>query len=750
MIRGVWNQVSSTIGMASPLSERGDTALNTNAPLDASQKDGYEVTCYTTKTYVDNESDGLPSSPFVANIADPAGVENVSPSKMSRSKTRSPIERDPLSPLKPLKSRTSPTSKDESPRKLSDQMRSARKLSSPEKRFPVRPSMSPEKQPVAVERKLSIEVALAENDGLTKAIEILEDGDSENEERLTDGNLTFLGPGGPSPSCDEATNMDDSTFSTFSAIPDMTTFAKVGRSPTKYSDAGPTPRRNQVYTPATARRPMNNHSPSPTPRGHRFEQDRDDGNTTNLLDFTEQFNNFSSYSRQSPSKHSRQSPLKNTTIPDMPWGSTPALNRSNMSNLLDFDIPPAPTPRSMPSITPRELESLKSGFLSEISSLKASLSGKEAEVNSLKTAVGDAENRVGESLEQVREERSLKEQLAAEKEEWERRGREMEAVLRNVKDEILHGERDRDDLEGRLEESERRREAAEVMAQEAESKLAAVKTGKAPPTSEHSDTKPGECVCGGRAVEIAVEKVSRELHTLYKDKHETKVAALKKSYERRWEKKIKELESQIGDLAKENDELRQGRDATMTKVEPKDPHEVTEDLKKQAAKDAKSKELEAELEGLNQVVKSVKQDNSHLRRLLDEERVEKGKLVAAVDEMIPVVAAFDDMLAEMNAAPSNQQPSIPSQPLTQPGVVENLRGSISRASGLRAPTSVSTLASGESRIGRGGFGAPAGHNQERASRSGSAHGSRPGSGLGYRSGIMSSIERMGSHKGRGE
>jgi chromosome segregation ATPase len=149
-----------------------------------------------------------------------------------------------------------------------------------------------------------------------------------------------------------------------------------------------------------------------------------------------------------------------------------------MSNLLDFDIPPAPTPRSMPSITPRELESLKSNFLSEISSLKASLSGKEAEIQSLKTAVGDAEKRVGESLEQVREERNLKDQLAAQKEEWEKRGREMEAVLRNVKEEIVHGEREREDLEGRLDEGERRREAAEMMAQEAESKMAAMKAGK--------------------------------------------------------------------------------------------------------------------------------------------------------------------------------------------------------------------------------------------------------------------------------
>jgi predicted RNase H-like nuclease (RuvC/YqgF family) len=207
------------------------------------------------------------------------------------------------------------------------------------------------------------------------------------------------------------------------------------------------------------------------------------------------------------------------------------------------------------------------------------------------------------------------------------------------------------------------------------------------------------------------------------------------------------LESQVEDLAKENEELKLGRDTTMTKVEPKNPLEVTEDLEKQAARDARTKQLEAELEGLTQEVKSVKHDNSELRKLLDEERVEKGKLVQAVDEMIPLVAAFDEMLANMDAEPAKQAIStISPQKQSQPTTVENLRGSISRASGLRAPTSISSIAPGESRIGRGGFGAPAGHER---SRSGSSQGMRPGSGLGVRSGIMSSIEKMGNYRGRG-
>ena len=740
--------------MGSPLSNAGEAVLNsassTKTAAFTKTLDEYEVTM-TSTTSTDVDGEDPMSSPFVAHILENVDDrENESPSKFSRLTTKSPIDREPTSPLKMLKSRTSSPQKHESPRKVSDAVRSPRKLSSPEKRFPVKPS-SPEKRPVAQERTLTIEDVLRDNQGLTKAIEILEDVDRDsNNDNAADDTLTSMMPG---PSYDDGPNMDDtmvSTFSDFSAVPDMTMFAKIGHSPSKLATMGPTPRRPLISTPAAARRPLN-HSPSPTPRGHRFGQSREEGNTTNLiLDFTEQFNGFSGRSNQSPVRQGRHPPSKSVTMPDMSWASTPSVNRNNMSNLLDFDIPPAPTPRSMPSITPRELESLKSSFLSEISSLKASLSGKEAEVQSLKTAVGDAEKRVGESMEQVREERGQKEQLAAEKEEWEKRSREMEAVLRNVKEEIVHGERERDELEGRLEESERRREAAEMMAQEAESKMAAMKAGKSPSSPGTSEAKSDECSCNGRAVELAVEKVSRELHTLYKDKHETKVAALKKSYEKRWDKKVKDLEGQVEELNQENEALKLGRDATMTKVEPKDPLEITEHLEKQAAREAKTRELEAELEGLSQIVKSVKHDNGELRKLLDEERVEKGKLVQAVDEMIPLVAAFDDMLANMDDVPANLPAVSSPQPRRQTSTVENLRGSISRASGLRPPTSISsTVASGESRIGRGGFGAPAPANQER-SRSGSAQGTRPGSGLGYRSGIMSSIEKMGSYRGRAE
>ena len=130
-------------------------------------------------------------------------------------------------------------------------------------------------------------------------------------------------------------------------------------------------------------------------------------------------------------------------------------------SLLDFDIPPAPTPRSIPTVTPRELESLKSGFMSEISSLKATLSGKEAEVASLKTAVGDAERRVGEALEEIRNEAARREAMEIEQAEWDRRGKDMERVLQSVRAELEDGERERDRLTRKADEAERSKEQLE-------------------------------------------------------------------------------------------------------------------------------------------------------------------------------------------------------------------------------------------------------------------------------------------------
>ncbi|KAJ8121223.1 hypothetical protein ONZ43_g2273 [Nemania bipapillata] len=638
--------------------------------------------------------------------------ENVSPSKARHSRV---LSGNGLSPLKILASQDLLGGETRSPETTSA-VKSPRKWC-PDKRFPVKvnSSASPER-PAIQHCEITLKDAMAENKELARAIDIFEDEDTIMENTADEGNDTFMSIGQEQEQIedDEQAGPDDtmvSTFSTFSAVPNLTMFARIGHTPTKFANVGATPStRSRVDL-------LSERTPRPTAR-------RESGNTTNLLDFTEQIQSFSSRYTEQMSSLRRGSPSKVST------NSFAVTPKKRQTDLLDFDIPPLPTPRSIPTITPRELESLKSGFLSEISSLKASLSGKEAEVLSLKTAVADAEKRVGECMEELREVKAVKETLVEQQEDWEKRGRDMESVLRKVKEEIVRSQCERDQLESKLEESEKRREAAEIMAQEAESKMAAMRAGKAnaDAASDGSNKSPEKNRApGSREVEIAVEKVSRELHSLYKSKHETKITALKKSYENRWSKKVHELEAKIEELTDDNEKLRVGRDATMTKVDPNQTI-IDDERKAQAVKDSTHiKELDAEIQKLGAVVASVKSDNQELRLLLEKERVEKGELVQLAEEMMSMQSFCQ---TEAPVPP-------PSAVKPQATTADQFRASVGRGSGLRPPGSVKKPA--EKR--NGGLG------PERKIGGGLP---RPGSGTGSRSGIMSSIEKMGNYRGRGE
>ncbi|KAK7932391.1 hypothetical protein PG985_003103 [Apiospora marii] len=620
-----------------------------------------------------------------------------------------------------------------------------------------------------VKKDMTFEEALASNDGLKHAIQIFEDDSTmlESGEGLDDAD-------------DIPMNLDDkhlekieesaahdesmvSTFSNFSVIPNLTTFAKMGTSPNKF-DSLTTPRPRDRYDPSTA-------------RSVRHAASENVGDTTSLLDFTEQMSAISAHYRPpSPTKRTRShSPGKSNGHPD----ATP--KRGDV-NLLDFDIPPMPTPRSLPSVTPREVESLKSAFLSEISSLKASLSGKEAEVTSLKTAVGDAEKRVGQTMEKLRETECLKDSMTEEKESWEKRGREMETVLRKVKSEIVHNQHERDELESKLDESEKRREAAEYMAQEAESKIASLRAGRGTPDVKSPDRSDSKLAAQREAENM--ERVARELHALYKSKHETKVTALKKSYEARWEKKIRELERQIEELTDDNERLKLGRDATMTRVEfGQAVANETAELKAQSSRDAAQiKELGAEVQKLEAIVSSVKQDNHELIVLLERERVEKGELVQLAEEMMEMQHSFvaaNQAKAEPKAEPIQEEevrrtpnktmrmsapPPARTTPIKQtparsnstrsvgvasPAQKQAFRSSLTRPgpTGIRAPGSALPKSQTESRIG-----GLAGHGATKSIGGGGLPraGSRPGSGLSGRSGIMSNIEKMGNYRARGD
>lgn len=749
--------------MATPLTPVTSTSLNFSTPPTSQRYEKYEVRSYTTHSpHEAVEEDDGDSSPFMSQVKDEQENPPVGHARPG-SRVLSGTE---LSPLKILQDRQQqpPPPGDETRTTSSNTMlppptpRSPRKMTSPDKRFPIRVSAASEVTPRPSrphhERQMSLEDVIRENEGLKHAIDIFEDevSELENGDRIAD--TVTIGLNAPEPPCDdEPAGADDtmiSTFSTFSAVPNLTTFARMrSNSPTRFSTfGGATPRGGPDATPSQ--------TPRPGPLPNRSAQFENSGNTTSLMDFTEQLR-IGAYQSQSPSRRGNASPSKGHGSGG-PVSATP--QRSSMANLLDFDIPPLPTPRSIPTITPRELESLKSGFLSEISSLKASLSGKEAEVSSLKTAVGDAEKRVGECMEQLREVRNQQEELAGEKEGWERRGREMEAVLRKVKGEIVLGQREREELEAKLEEADKRREAAEMMAQEAESKMAGMRAGKASAESAGSSTpdrvkSPGGAVGGSnKEVEIAVEKVARELHALYKSKHETKVAALKKSYENRWEKRVRELEARTEVLTRENEELRLGRDATMTRVDPAKLSELEAEREAERARDAAQiRGLEAEIEKLGAIVETVKGDNADLREMLERERVEKGELVLLAEEMMGMQSFVATGAGAASAESDVRPPAQPSTPSSAAAkkvqrsspAAPRTAGASSRVSGLRAPGAGLGRAGGESRIGR----VP--HERTRSSGSGSGSGvPRPGSGAGMRSGIMSSIEKMGSYRGRGE
>lgn len=666
----------------SPNESIGISTPSTTSQYNESEAKNY--ICPGTAT-IDGTVEDSPSSPFLSTVNDasesiaPLDQENISPPK-SRPISRV-LSGTELSPLKILAERPDVrTNRTDSSRDSVEDLHkpshtrgssfNLKKGSRPDNRFPIKVSppapaaaetptraTPPSRSPLRTQQ-ISLETVIQENHQPRTEIDIFEDDGSimrgtgdvmDNEsaspcpcpgqtlysaerphQLLVDETTPIEG--------DDTANMDDtiiSTLSTFSAVPSMTMFARMGNSPIKTNalGSGMTPRGPFA---ASLR---GGHSPTKTTEGQVSGRNvTGDDATSLLLDFSEQVGKCGS-SRISPTK-------------SMATGNITSTPRRRVSNLIDFELPPMPTPRSIPTVTPRELESLKSNFLSEISSLRASLSGKEAEASSLKTAVADAEKRVGECMEELRDLRGEREVLVSEKEAWERRGREMEKVLRDVQEEIVRSQRDREELESKFLESEQRREAAEMMAQDAESKMAGIRAGKASADSHHA-TSPGRSSTDGigksekdrtaQEVEMAVERVARELHALYKSKHETKVAALKKSYENRWERRVKELESRLQVLGHENDELRERHNTMNTfDIEKLERWEKEiEERKEQHARDqVEIKHLGAEVRKLEAVVGERERDNEALREMLEKERVEKGELVILAEELMSMQQSF--------------------------------------------------------------------------------------------------------------
>lgn len=353
-----------------------------------------------------------------------------------------------------------------------------------------------------------------------------------------------------------------------------------------------------------------------------------------------------------------------------------------MLNLLDFELPPPPTPRSQPTVTIRELESLKSQFQSQISSLTASLSGKEAEVDSLSRAVADAERRVGEALEAVRDERSAREHAEAQMIDWKKKGEEVQKLLQDVQSELARNDTEREDLLSRLLEAERRAEDAENRATELETKVIEAESKNVDMTTfinndESDENKKiySELECQS-AVADKVNEVARDLHAAYKAKHEKKIKALKDNYQKKADEKCKELRLQIIRLERQVEVAERKLDNTFSKItpgevdsqenglsaSPRKSGSHPDDVQKLETQRAEIESLKAKLAGLQSELQSLRASQATLVEELEAERVEKGELVAAAEQMLAMCGEKMEELQQEDLRRSQMSSAPPAPP----------------------------------------------------------------------------------------
>jgi peptidoglycan hydrolase CwlO-like protein len=455
-----------------------------------------------------------------------------------------------------------------------------------------------------------------------------------------------------------------------------------------------------------------------------------------------------------------------------------------MLNLLDFELPPPPTPRSLPTVTIRELESLKSSFQSQISSLTASLSGREAEVDSLAKAVSDAERRVGEAQETVREERSAREYAEAQMIDWKKKGEEVQTLLQDVQAEMARNDNEREQLLQRLAESERRADDAEARSSDLETKIIEAESKNVDmSTFIHNDDGQenkkiySELECQ-TAIAEKVNEVARDLHTAYKAKHEKKIKALKDNYQKKADERCKELKVQIGRLGRQVQEAERKQDDTFSDVVPggcakcagegsSNSVSNTGDLQKLESQRAEIENLKAKLAGLQSELQSLRQSNESLMVDLEAERVEKGELVAAAEQMLSMCGEKMEEMQQDDMRRSQMGTAPPTAPPKQKAPAENAMRNTGFLAGGSSTTSRPGSALGGGRP-NSAMGDRLGTMGEQRSNSSSSiakpSGLRAPGGFGFQSGgasqlnrstsgagksrLLSNIERMGASKGQ--
>lgn len=282
----------------------------------------------------------LPSSPFQTQIDEVANQENSASNTQPSPTTKGSPSKVSISiseQQRPVQVIETQNDEKDSPRQdAEDSSCNTRKPDAV--RFPQKAS------PVKQSESLPSDDTLRFNEGSTTAVKLIATATPKAQRQASNDSdmITLYQP-------DDETGIDDSCFTTFSEapMPDMATFGH-------QQDSMRTPRSKAPTTPSSRRAfRRNSPSPSPAPRNKSYQSE----NTTYLLDFTTQFENGPP--RLSPGKvtatPSLRSHYDNARSPTKNPYSTPS-RQNNLLNLLDFDLPPAPTPRSVPSISIRELK----------------------------------------------------------------------------------------------------------------------------------------------------------------------------------------------------------------------------------------------------------------------------------------------------------------------------------------------------------------------------------------------------------
>lgn len=334
--------------------------------------------------------------------------------------------------------------------------------------------------------------------------------------------------------------------------------------------------------------------------------------------------------------------------------------------------------------------------MAQIAQLKAELAGKDVQVQTLRDAVSDAERRASNGIVELRQVREEMEDMSARslliesklteagravneaREEYElaqQKAEEATQQLDQANQKLDQASNERDSAKKEVEELRQEVETVSDALLKAKQDLASAKKDLIVEQQKRASSAPNSpnrnSISGGSDVEAAVtkavaaanatkdmeisqavEKVAKELHGLYKGKHEQKVGALKASYAKRWEKRVAELEAKNADLTADNNDLNN----KLMKMEEENEENLTGPVISPGDLKAQNEEIESLRASVAKSQAEVKQ----LQQDLEVEREEKSELVAAVDELLALGGV---------------------QGVQETGM-DNLKGSISRASGV--------------------------------------------------------------------